>query len=261
MAYSRQYVEVTTIMGCPVGCRKYCPQEVLVKRYGNEDKLLTAATFEKMIKNTPKNIHFIFGAFSEPLINPDCVKLMHMAIDAGHKIAINTTLCGATAETVEELKKMDYDYFCLHMPDGKVMLEPPTPNYRDHCFTVMQSIPNVSIVVMNSLFETNNRENVVRGVAKKIKPYGYCQKFHNHIQPVIMPNGDAYLCCQDFGLRHKVGNLATDSYGVIIRRIRENEGKFSECRYCVNNKSRVKELFWMNFENFRFFMNPLSRPT
>jgi hypothetical protein len=259
MASDKKYVEITTVIGCPVGCKKYCPQEVLTKRYGNENKILTITTFEMILKNTPKNVHFIFGAFSESLVNQNCVKFMQMASNAGHGIAINTTLYGATDETIEELKKLKYDYFSVHMPDGKVMKEPQTPNYRNNFFTLLQSISNLSMMTMNSQFETNNRENVVRGLAKKIRPYGYCIKFNDNIQPVIMPNGDAYLCCQDFGLRHKVGNLASESYEKIVDRIRRNEGKFSECMYCVNNKSRIKHLFWRYFEKTRFFVNPLSR--
>jgi hypothetical protein len=260
MVSGQKYVEITTVMGCPVGCKKYCPQEVLMKRYGNKDKLLTIASFELILKNTPKHIGFIFGAFSEPLVNQNCVKFMQMAINSGHKIALNTTLCGAGDETIDELKKLKYDYFSVHMPDGQIMKEPQTENYRHHFFSLLQSVPNLSMMTMNSMFETNNRENVVRGLVKKTRPYGYCIKFHDNVQPVILPNGDAYLCCQDFGLRHKVGNLTIESYETIVNRILKSEGKFSECAYCVNNKSRIKQLFWSSFEKGRFFMNPLSRP-
>jgi radical SAM protein with 4Fe4S-binding SPASM domain len=28
----------------------------------------------------------------------------------------------------------------------------------------------------------------------------------------MMPNGDTYICCQDYGLRHKLGNLFEDTF-------------------------------------------------
>jgi radical SAM protein with 4Fe4S-binding SPASM domain len=29
---------------------------------------------------------------------------------------------------------------------------------------------------------------------------------------VLLPNGDVQLCCMDYGLEHKIGNLLTMSY-------------------------------------------------
>lgn len=37
----------------------------------------------------------------------------------------------------------------------------------------------------------------------------YCERFNNN---VLLPNGDVYLCCSDWGLKHKIGNLYENSY-------------------------------------------------
>jgi len=54
---------------------------------------------------------------------------------------------------------------------------------------------------------------------------------------VVLPNGDTYLCCMDYGLKHKIGNLfETDFYSLdrsqIIRMANEESSDLI-CRKCT----------------------------
>ena len=231
------HVEVTTNIGCPVGCLKYCPQEVITKRYDNRAKVMSFEVFKKCLANVPRNVGVLFSGFSEPFANPNCIEMIKYAHSSGHPLGLATTLWGASKQNVAELRKMKYDIFVLHLPDGTAMHEPKTPNYRDNVFELFSSvIPNLEVMNMNnnSKFKTNNRENVVRGKLPKPRKFGHCTKL-DYPQPVLLPSGEMYLCCMDFGLEHKVGDLSRETFMSIAKRIQSNKGNYYRCQYCEWN--------------------------
>jgi len=206
------HVEVTTNIGCPVGCLKYCPQEVLKKRYGNRAKVMSFEVFKKCLANVPRNVGVLFSGFSEPFANPDCIEMIMYAYIRGHPLGLATTLWGASKQDVVELRKMKYDIFVLHLPDGTAVHEPTTQNYRDNVFELFSSdIPNLEVMNMNnpSKFKTNNRENVARGKLPKPRKVGFCPKL-DYPQPVLLPSGEMYLCCMDFGLEQSWRSTTRD---------------------------------------------------
>ncbi len=233
-------LEITTNIGCPVGCLKYCPQESLLRRYGSDNRMMSIEVFKKILEHTPRNVNIIFSGFSEPFANPNCIEFIKLASAAGHKIDIFSTLWGVTRENVEELKQLHFRAFCVHLPDGHIMHEPQTKDYRNVFFELQSKLPNIVTMSMNENFVSNNRENVVRCIQKKAKPYGWCSKFHVELAPVVLPDGSVYLCCFDFGLRNPVGNLIKSNYSSIKKSILKKEGKFSECQYCSWNKNKIK---------------------
>lgn len=232
-------IEITTTIGCPNMCLKYCPQEIIVKKY--EEKYGTSLTmsmdvYEKILANCPPSVTFIFAGFSEPFTNPNCAKMIKMASEQGHKIDLFTTLYGMTGNDVKELSKLTFNKLVVHLPDGKVMKEPSTTGYRDRFFELQTSIPNISFTSMNAHFRTNNRENVSRNKVQKRRSFGYCAKFSNTFMPIALPNGMAHLCCMDYSLRNPVGNLLEEDYITIRNRTLNRKGEFFECQYCDWNK-------------------------
>jgi hypothetical protein len=117
------------------------------------------------------------------------------------------------------------------------MKEPPTPNYRNHVFELQTSIPNLYLMSMNSNFQSNERENLARGLVQKSRNFGYCteENFDNS-KPVVLPNGDTYLCCRDYHLKDFVGNLLCESYLDICQKIVNGKGRFSTCDFCKANQ-------------------------
>lgn len=49
----------------------------------------------------------------------------------------------------------------------------------------------------------------------------------NYDNNIMMPNGDVYLCCMDYGLKHKLGNLLKTPFLKLNRK-----PPFEICRYC-----------------------------
>jgi hypothetical protein len=163
--------------------------------------------------------------------------MLKLANEQKRRIDLFTTLWGIRKENIEAISKIRFNHVCLHLPDGKYMREPMTEKYRDLFFEFQTCVPRINYMSMNELFKSNNREKVVRGLHDKYRSYGYCEKFHESIAPVVLPNGATYLCCNDFGLRNYIGNMLEEPYTAIKTRIIKNEGHFEECKLCSYNKS------------------------
>ena len=238
----KEWVDVTTHVGCPCECLKYCPQEVLVKRYTSPQKNLTVDNFERVLKNLPKSLPINFSGFCEPFANSDLVELMEVSAREGHEIGLLTTLYGSTRAQIERLLKLKLGWVYLHLPDAQAFRIPITQEYKDNFFELVTNVRNLTIMQMNDTFKTNNRENVTRGIAPPRKSIGVCLVDSiEHPHPILMPNGDVYLCCMDMNLDHKVGNLLTEHYNVIRRRIQT--GRFELCQVCYWNRPRVYVLY------------------
>jgi hypothetical protein len=253
-------IEITTKIGCPVKCLKYCPQEVLVKKYGANKQLLGLHDFAKMLLKIPSYVEIIFCGFCEPFANPKCREMIDLAFKCGYTVSLYTTLIGATKNDVERLINYKFRVFCLHLPDGEVMAVPLNQEYRRNVSTVLRKVKNVTTVSMTSQFKSNNRENVVRDINRTSKRFNFCFKFTNP-SPVLLPNGDMYLCCNDFGLRHKIGNLLEHNYDYTqaVTQIKEDRGYFEQCTYCSHNTSIIDYYYHLGREQVRtslsYFLN------
>ena len=232
MQTNEEYLEITTAIGCPVMCLEFCPQEVLIKNYHGKTRMLTLENFKTALSHVPEGLPICFSGFSEPFAAKDTLKMIKYAYELGHPILMFTTLFGLTKSEVNELVSLRYLEFRLHLPDGKIMKVPLTDDYKDNVFTVIQNVPNLTFSLMNNKFQSNYRERAVRGSFLSSKKKGYCYK-HTTPQFVMLPNGDVQICCTDFGLWHKIGNLYSDNY----MEIRKNYmGKhFRLCSTCRNN--------------------------
>jgi len=231
-------LEVTTQIGCPVNCLKYCPQEVTVGRYSGE-RTLSLYNWKIALTHMPKRLPIVFSGFCEPFANSRATDLIDMAYEAGHPLALYTTLYQASRSDVERLVKYPYLVFRLHLPDGEAMRIPLSKEYKDNVFTVLQKVRNVQLDIMNDTFESNNREKVARGLCTEEKAVRYCVKLY-HPQFVLLPNGDVSICCMDFGLWHIVGNLLVDDYADIRQSFLAHKRTFKLCSLCSWNISFVR---------------------
>lgn len=234
-----EYLEITTRIGCSVNCKKYCPQEILIKEYTGE-RSLSLESFKKIISSVPTNVLITFSGYCEPFLNSECIDMIEYAHYKGHRIFLNTTLVGLKKSDVDRLKGLNIVRSTLHLPDPyDNAIIPITDEYKEVLVKYLKLIPNIEYVSMNGRFATNNHENVDRGVALKRKWYPVsCLKLKTR-QFVLLPNGDVHLCCVDFGLKHKLGNLLLNTYQEIreskqLKQIKIDNliGGDTLCRYC-----------------------------
>jgi len=229
-----EYLEITTEIGCPIQCSRYCPQDILLKNYGSEEKTLSLDNFKIILSNLPPKLPVIFSGFSEPFANKETINFIQYARKKEHPVGIFTTLYSLSQSDVRKLLKFDYCMFRLHLCDGKNMKINITREYQDNVFLALQNIPNLSLVIMNDLFKTDNREVFNLNTYRQKKLFlRHCYKWDNP-QFVVLPNGDVNLCCVDFGLRHKLGNLFIEKYSAIRKRYHPS---YKLCRYCDKTDS------------------------
>ena len=105
----RPILEITSRIGCSVNCR-YCPQNVLLKRYRQDDsfRVLSKEVFQTCIDKTPSNLIVDFAGFAEPFLNPDIVPMMKYVAQSGREMRLFTTLVGLTEEKLEEVLKLPF---------------------------------------------------------------------------------------------------------------------------------------------------------
>ncbi len=228
-----EFVEITTHIGCPINCAKYCPQEITVKNYGENNRSLTVDNFKIALNNLPDNLPVVFSGFCEPFANKDAIKFIRYSIEKKHPVVVNTTLVGASDQDIDELASYKYAEFCLHLPDGEHAHIQITEKYKEHVFTVIQKVHNVTFDIMNDNFASNNRENYCRGIYReKNLFFRICPKWE---KPgfTMLPNGNLYLCCMDFGLRHRIGNLFTERYEIVKQNYKP---WYDLCKRCNNTE-------------------------
>lgn len=233
-----EYLDVTTQIGCPVNCLKYCPQEVVVRNYSG-NRRLTIKKWALVLSHLPHGLPICFSGLSEPFANPNTMDFIDMAEEAGHPLALFTTLYQASKKDVERLVRHKFLVFCLHLPDGHVTNFPLSEDYMANVFTVIQNVENVTFCLMNKLFVSQNREKIARDIPSKRKLFRLCSRLR-HPNFNLLPNGDVYLCPLDFGLSHAIGNLFTEKYKTIRERFWPKRKNFELCSTCSQNYSLLE---------------------
>lgn len=275
-------LEVSTIMGCSVNCH-YCPQKLFLQMYYKDNKdrqrVMTLDNFKTILAHTPQDCIIDFSGMTEPFNNPDCIRMIEMACDAGRKVYLFTTLAEVDEETVDKLITLPVYYVTLHVadklgyayipttesyyrnvekvirakkPDGRPFIDfinaQADPEERvaeivGEYYEVMRSVQNRAGNVEDDTAQ--HRERVIEP-GEKIK---CCFCGDDLSNSVVLPDGTLLLCNMDYGMKHVLGNLYEEDYdtarskGELQRVIRalncEEEMDELLCRSCL--LARVEE--------------------
>lgn len=239
LSHNPNFIEVTTSIGCPVNCFKYCPQEQLLKIYKGS-RSFSMDDFKLALKTVKESTGICFSGFCEAFTNPNCIEMIEYANKKGHDITIYSTLVGLKEKDLPRLFEIPVDYFFLHLPDAYNYAKIPiTDEYMRVFFSVIKHYRNIGFTSMNDEFLSCGRENIARNLFSKRKNYSIrCDKLE-HSQFVLLPNGNLQLCCTDYTLSNKIGNLFTDDFTKIRDKVKTMH--FESCHYC--SYSRLKLLF------------------
>lgn len=191
-----------------------CPQDILSKAYKGIARL-NLEDFKKALENTPKDVTIQFAGFSEPFTNPDCPQMIRYAYEQGYKVSLFTTVVGLTLEGLNIIKDCKFTRVALHLPDNRGYAKiRTTQTYKDVLAAFMQTLEVTTYMSMNKrLFLDNERAGNTITASPERHIYGafYCSKL---LEPefILLPNCDITLCCMDYGLKHQLGNLLTETY-------------------------------------------------
>ncbi|MCM1230996.1 MAG: SPASM domain-containing protein [Ruminococcus flavefaciens] len=262
-------IEITTQIGCSVNCR-YCPQDVLLSRYfennKEREKRFTLKNYKKCLQNLPDDTVITFSGFCEPFLNPKCSDMICYTAGHGNRMSLHTTLVGMTMEDFERIKDLPFENIILHTPDKHKYANIPITNTYLQVLDSMldaknkngeplikiancQSEPDEEILkiinhrVSFSSARLQDRAGNIKeeAVSEGINHEGEieCVKSPKLHRNVLLPDGSLVLCCMDFGLKHEIGNLLYNSYyeivnGKILEDIKSNmkNGGDVLCRKC-----------------------------
>jgi hypothetical protein len=250
-------MEITTRIGCSNMC-SYCPQDKLITAYKSVSNILemNLTTFKKCIDKIPADINIHFSGFSEPWLNPHCTEMVVHSHEKGHKIRVFTTLVGMTLNDIEIIKKIPFELFIVHLPDsdGKTNIK-VNENYKEIISKAVKCLKAVYIYYdsihsqIEPLLQTAAKARwQLTSRARNIKIEGRdTNRISGHIrctralrQNVLLPNGDVVICCNDYGMKHVLGNLMESDYdslfsGKAYRTVIEgllDDSADILCRYC-----------------------------
>lgn len=260
----KTFVEFSLMVGCPNKC-KFCPQETHLKAYTGV-RMLSMDNYTKMIDKLSKSVISIAG-FSEPFMNPNCIDMIEYANNKHHDIIIYTTLQGMTLEIYERLRRLrNVKGLTIHLPDseGNAII-PVTEEYKKllrfilyngmaSCQTTFsvhgkavhkELIPIINIIPQ---YRIHDRAGCLKTDDKTVHKVHWisgairCGNGFAHPESgIVIPNGNVFLCCMDFGLEYKLGNLLEQEWSDIMKsplrkRMKEDRetGCHNEiCRYCA----------------------------
>lgn len=250
-------LEITTMIPCINHC-KFCPQDKLKENYRNTIDKLSIFYFMRILNKVPKNVRIDFSGFSEPFGNPETSSMMFYAHHQGYKLTLYTTLIGLRNNDLEFINDIPFLDCVIHAPDNfnfviseDIWIE----NYlkfkdvvkvTNVYYHIGQLSEKVSKIIpdarqVSTLSRANNvNPEVYPNVEKQSGTVGCWVSNNQFNQNILLPNGDVYLCCMDWSLKYKFGNLFEQSYeslfhGDIYKKIiTECFDEKSEliCRYC-----------------------------
>ena len=279
-------VDITTNIGCRVQC-KFCPQDVSMSNYAIKNSfkkiefgnpiLMSYQTFIEILKKIPKNVLIRFSGFSEPFLNPECIKMIQYANDNGYQIQLYSTLVGMTANDVDILNTVKLQKFVIHLADNEkyakislsqhkeILKKIVSFNMENVFFMTMGTIPDEIKNIIGMDVQASEMVDWAGHIdsgrkTKRITGPILCtmnqSKNNRDIPPIILPNGDTVLCCKDWSMDYVLGNLLncrydelfeSKTYNEVIKKMR-SENDDILCRNCefalsVNKEKTLKQQF------------------
>jgi len=248
-------------------------------------------TFKKCLDKIPSYIRIDFSGMAEPWINPECTKMVLYARKRGFKIAVYTTLIGMTLADIELIKDILFEEFVVHLPDeegyARIMINEnylailkklSKSNISNLSYMSMGTVPEIVQEIIQTdiprsgmqsragnvenakgIWAVNGRKH---GKIRCIISMGNCLN-HN----VLLPNGDVILCCMDYGLKHKLGNLLSSNYSSLfmgeefhkLQKGLNDDSLDILCRHCVWAKSKRNFFILSNIRKFNKLLKNLIR--
>lgn len=246
-------LEITTHIGCPINCLD-CPQAKLISLYkGPRD--MDFEDYKRAIDKVPAGTRIDFSGMCEPFANKHCADMILYAEDKGFPLALYTTLQGATMLDYERLKDVKYEVVTIHLPDSngrshfhitdeylEVLDHWNCDNYSCHGCIDERVVPymkhrNLITFMHDRAGNVEDRPHMKLDVNQSL----WCitsGRSMNH--NVLLPSGEVLMCCMDYGMTGRFGNLFEQSYEEVLyspeacaMRNTLEKGE-SVCRHCSN---------------------------
>lgn len=262
-------LEITTMIGCPMQCT-FCPQDKLAANYpADAVRALSFDSFKAILAKVPPHVRIDFSGMAEPWANRFATEMLAYALVKGFNVAIYTTLQGMRdPELVTNLLKRydnQVEIVVVHLPDSRGNMR----GFRDSeqyraSLEIFKKLPGVRFMTMaessavgktdmkwSPLTRAGNLDlQKIEGQDIKLEPVHdtpvTCSFTPFYDQNVLLPNGDVVLCCMDYSVKHKLGNLLEQDYYDLFKsdamaslhadNMQYGHSDFSLCKTCSRAK-------------------------
>lgn len=245
------------------------------------NKVLSFEKYKQILDKVPSWVDIHFSGMSEPYASKDCSKMIKYTIEKGHKICVYSTLVGANKEDLDLLSTISFDNkykLVIHLPDDEQNFKAKvTDTYIENLKhflnkeQIQQKIiqgsidfmsmsrrgltdPKISSIIPKKLatfiaitragnLSNENEKFEGKTITKRKNGKIMCTvaPFLNH--NVVLPNGDIVLCCMDYSIQHKIGNLLEQSYESLFE-----SDQFKQIVNKMNNDDNTNLLLCRNCE-------------
>lgn len=250
-------MEITVSFPCVNAC-EFCPQDKWRSAYGGKNRL-SYEEFQALLEKIPRQVRIDFSGFSEPFANREAARMMKWAHRQGYGVGLFTTLVGLRPEDVEIIREVPFYPCNLHLPDDtnfKVRDEEKwLKSFRLFARHVafdnaVYHIGDVSPAIVKEVSRvrrfpslsraSNVNPTVTEPIARRSGTIGCVASNDRFDRNVMMPDGTVYLCCMDWSLQHRLGDLKEQSYQELFQsetyrsivRGMTDPSVESLCRYC-----------------------------
>lgn len=234
-------IEMNLKIGCPIKCN-YCPQSTLLNSNYGTKTVLSVEDFSIILNNAsfPNNpIEVYFAGFSEPLSVSNWFEMCEICERHPKvtKFDIFTTGYRITTDQIKGLSNFKKLTLNIHVGDKKDM-----PNFDEQIWdklpAIKQHIPHVVFLEVGFSLEEfkeinkkldnhklQHRFQKIISQAGNLQSVGLiqlsykkdnhgvtCPKMNKLKRPVILPDGTALACTNDYGCEMKIGNLLTQKW-------------------------------------------------
>lgn len=212
--------------------------------------------YKRAIDKLPPGTRVDFSGMCEPFVNRDCAAMILYAAERGFPLALYTTLQGATRQDYEALKDVRFEVVTIHLPDQEgrshflifdeyleLLSLWPCHNYSCHGTIDVRVLPyinrgrNLITFMHDRAGNVECRPHISIGPSDRLSCItSGLNMDHN----VLLPNGEVLMCCMDYGMTGRFGNLFEEDYDDVLYseaacKMRDTlfEGE-SICRHCAN---------------------------
>ncbi len=218
--------------------------------FNYNNKVLTFEKFKTAIDKVPTWVDIHFSGMSEPYASKDCSKMVTYSLQKGHKICVYSTLVGSKKEDLDLLNTINFDSkykLVIHLPDDENNFKAKVNDeyienlkYFLNLSNIQQGIINGSVdfmsmsrkgltnpvisdlipkklssfIAISRAGNLSNEKEMFQGQNITNRKNGsiICSAAPNLNHNVLLPNGDVVLCCMDYSIQHKIGNLLDNTY-------------------------------------------------
>jgi radical SAM protein with 4Fe4S-binding SPASM domain len=247
------HVEFTLTSNCPLKC-DYCPQQKYINSYKKKSgcEIMSLKDYKFLlskIDHLTENIDF--SGYTEPLSNPSWDSIFEHTISEGYSLTLYSTLYNTTIEDIEKLTSLYIKKFYIHLVDSEIYL----PRYKyfvekckkqnlDFTLVYFKEEGEKMAAYFHDLTEceqwsTHSRAGTLRQSLRYAKGAVTCCE-ERFLCNVVLPNGDVHVCCMDFPLYYKIGNLfektlseihRSDKLKRFYRKMQSKEDNL--CNHCI----------------------------